>query len=180
MPDTNTIDKYIIITFSMVNKPYPYHPYVFRNYYSKFIMSFFASAPKSPAENGILKKPLETSWYQKNLPFFMTEIYKRMSQINPKFMLSHFTHEELPFNLRKRSVYNWTRINSTYHGTNAFHFTGISIWNDRSAVIKSSTKSLCEFRRKIIIVEILIEDGWYANNLYICIMYISEFTYWFV
>ena len=77
MPDTNTIDKYIIITFSMVNNPYPYHPC----------------------------------------------------------------------------------INSTYHSTNAFHFTGISIWNDRSAVIKSSSKSLCEFRRKIIIVEILIEDG---------------------
>ena len=67
----------------------------------------FLLQPQNPqAENGILKKPLETSWYQKNLPFFMTEIYKRMSQINPKFMLSHFTHEELPFNLRKRSVYN--------------------------------------------------------------------------
>lgn len=159
---SNKIVHYIIIIFSIANDLYPCHPIIFvtGNYSLKFtILFFWIPTSKSPAENGILKKPLETSWYQKKLPFFMTEIYKRMSQINPEFMLSHFTHEELPFNLRKRSVYNWARINSTYHSTNAFHFTGISIWNDRSAVIKSSSKSLCEFRRKIIIVEILIEDG---------------------
>ena len=40
---SNTIDKYIIITFSIVSNPYPCCPYMFitKNYFSKFtIMSF--------------------------------------------------------------------------------------------------------------------------------------------
>ena len=48
----NTIDNYIIITFSIVNNPYPCDPYIFvtKNYSSEFtIMSFWAPALKSPA-----------------------------------------------------------------------------------------------------------------------------------
>ena len=61
---SNTIDEYIIIAFSIVNNPYPCHPYMFitENYSSKFtIMSFWAPALKSLAENGIPKKSLDTS-----------------------------------------------------------------------------------------------------------------------
>ena len=60
----NTIDKYIISIFSIVNNSFPCHPYMFvtKNYYSKFtIMSFWAPALKSVAENGIPKKSLDTS-----------------------------------------------------------------------------------------------------------------------
>ena len=59
-----TIDKYIIITFSVVNSPFPYHPYMFitENYSSKLtITSFWAPALKSSAENGIPKNSLDTS-----------------------------------------------------------------------------------------------------------------------
>ena len=59
---SNTIDKYVIITFSMVIHSNPSHPYMFitENYYSYFtIMSFSAPVPKSPAENGIPKKSLD-------------------------------------------------------------------------------------------------------------------------
>ena len=61
---SNTFDKYIIITFYIVNNPYPCYPYKFitENYSSKItIMLFGAPAPKSPAENGIPKKVLDTS-----------------------------------------------------------------------------------------------------------------------
>ena len=57
-------DKYIISIFSIVNNSFPSHPYMFvtKNYYSKFtIMSFWAPALKSIAENGIPKKSLDTS-----------------------------------------------------------------------------------------------------------------------
>ena len=50
---SNTIDKYIIITFSIINSPHLCHPYMFitENYSSKLtIMSFWATAPRSPAE----------------------------------------------------------------------------------------------------------------------------------
>ena len=56
---SNTIDKYILITFSEVNNPYPCNPYMFitENYSSDLtIVSFWAPALKSPAENGIPKK----------------------------------------------------------------------------------------------------------------------------
>ena len=61
---SNTIDKFIIISFSIVNNPYPCHPYMFitENYYSKFtIMSFCDPAQKSPAENDIFRKSLDMS-----------------------------------------------------------------------------------------------------------------------
>ena len=61
---SNTIDKLIIITFSIVTNPYPCHLYMFitENYSSKFlIMSFWAPVLKSPAENDIPKKCLNTS-----------------------------------------------------------------------------------------------------------------------
>ena len=56
--------KYIIVTFSIVNNPYSCQPYMFitENYSSKFtIMSFWDPALKSPANNGIPKKSLDTS-----------------------------------------------------------------------------------------------------------------------
>ena len=61
---SNTIDKFIIISFSIVNNPCPCHPYMFitENYSSKFtIMCFWDPAPKSSAENGISQKSLDTS-----------------------------------------------------------------------------------------------------------------------
>ena len=61
---SNTIDKYIIITFPIVNNPHSCHPYMFitENYSSKLtIMSFWAPAPKSPAEKGIPAKSLGMS-----------------------------------------------------------------------------------------------------------------------
>ena len=60
---SNTIDKYIIITFSIINNLNPCRPYICitENYSSKFMtMSFLASAPKSPAEKVIPKKSLDT------------------------------------------------------------------------------------------------------------------------
>ena len=62
----NTIDTYIIITLSIVNNPYPYHPYKFitENYSSKFtIKSFWVLALNSPAENPLLLIDLRSlSW----------------------------------------------------------------------------------------------------------------------
>ena len=68
---SNTIDKYILITFSIVNNPYLCHPYMFitENYSSEFKCPFELLPqnpmlktvfPKSPAENGIPKKSLDT------------------------------------------------------------------------------------------------------------------------
>ena len=60
---SNTTDKNITIIYSIVN-PHSCHPYMFiiENYPSKItIISFWAPAPKSPAENSIPTKALGTS-----------------------------------------------------------------------------------------------------------------------
>ena len=61
---SDRIDKYIIITFSIVNNCYPCHPYIFvtKNYSSKFmIISCWSPTWKFPAEKGIPKKSQDMS-----------------------------------------------------------------------------------------------------------------------
>ena len=71
---SNTNDKYIIVTFSTVNNLYLCHPYIFitDNYSSKFAILFLcAPAPKSPTENDIPQKSLDTS-----LTIFEKKLFK--------------------------------------------------------------------------------------------------------
>ena len=78
----------------------------------------------------------------------MTEIFKSISQINPEFMWSFFQPKKLSYNLRKGSILNLPRTQSTYFGTNAIHFRGSLIWNNLPAKVKSSN-SVFEFKTKI-------------------------------
>ena len=50
---SNTIDKYIRVTFSIVTDPYPCHPYMFitENYSSKFTIMYFGLL----SQNSLLK-----------------------------------------------------------------------------------------------------------------------------
>ena len=61
---SDTIGKYIAITFSIVNNPSPRHPHKFitENYSSMFmIMHVWAPTMKSPAKNSIPRKSLTTT-----------------------------------------------------------------------------------------------------------------------
>ena len=64
------------------------------------------------------------SIHQRHLRFLVTEVYKSTSYLNHKFMCSFFTHEEIPFNLRKGQVLSLPPVRSTYYGTNSVHFRG--------------------------------------------------------
>ena len=88
------------------------------------------------------------SVHQRHLRFLMIEIYKSISQLNPQFMWSFFTHKDIPYNLRKGPILGLPKTHSFYYGTNAIHFRGSLIWNNLPAVVKSS-KSLFEFKNKI-------------------------------
>ena len=68
----------------------------------------------------------------------MIEIYKSISQLNPQFMWSFFTHKGIPYNLRKGPILGLPKSHSFYYGMNAIHFRGYLIWNNLPAVIKSS------------------------------------------
>ena len=88
------------------------------------------------------------SVHQRHLRFLMIEIYKSISQLNPQFMWSFFTHKDILYNLRKGPILGLPKTHSFYYGTNAIHFRGSLIWNNLPAVAKSSN-SLFEFKNKI-------------------------------
>ena len=88
------------------------------------------------------------SVHKRHLRFLMIEIYKSISQLNPQFMWSFFTHKDIPYNLRKGPILGLPKTHSFYYGTNAIHFRGSLIWNNLPAIVKSSN-SLFEFKNKI-------------------------------
>ena len=88
------------------------------------------------------------SVHQRHLRFLMIEIYKSISQLNPQFMWSFFTHKDILYNLRKGPILGVTKTRSFYYGTNDIHFRGSLIWNNLPAIVKSSN-SLLEFKNKI-------------------------------
>ena len=65
-------------------------------------------------------------------------------------MIIPYTHAEKghAYNLRKGPFLGLPKARSFYYGTNAVHFRGSLIWNNPSAVVKSSN-SLFEFKNKI-------------------------------
>ena len=86
--------------------------------------------------------------HQRHLRVFLTEIFKSISQINPKFMWSFFKPKKLSYNLRKGPILNLSKTQSTFHGRNAIHFRGPLLWNSLPAKVKSSN-SVFEFKTKI-------------------------------
>ena len=50
------------------------------------------------------------SVHQRHLRFLMIEIYKSISQLNPQFMWSFFTHKDIPYNLRKGPILGLPRM----------------------------------------------------------------------
>ena len=87
--------------------------------------------------NSLLLQNSSVSIHQRHLHFLINEIYKSIFQVNPEFMWSYFTHKEMPYNLRKRSIFNSPTIYSTCYDT----FVG-----ELPASIKSS-QSLRGFER---------------------------------
>ena len=66
------------------------------------------------------------SVHQRHLRFLMIEIYKSISQLNPQFMWSFFTHKDILYNLRKGPILGLPKAHSFYYGTNAIHFRRFS------------------------------------------------------
>lgn len=89
------IDKYV------ANDPYPCHPCMFvtENYYSKFtIISFWAPALSSLAENSIPKKSLDTSLISKEKKV-KSDIYWELLLHYKK--IYKITIEKKPFSSKK-------------------------------------------------------------------------------
>ena len=66
------------------------------------------------------------SVHQRHLRFLMIEIYKSISQLNPQFMWSFFTHKDIPYNLRKGPILGLPKTHSFYYGTNGIRLQCIT------------------------------------------------------
>ena len=66
------------------------------------------------------------SIYQRHLRFLVTEIYKSISQLNPEFMWSYFTHKDMPYNLQKGPFLGLPKAHSFYYGKMLFIFVVLS------------------------------------------------------
>ena len=84
------------------------------------------------------------SIHQRHLRFFVAEVYKSTSDLNPKLMCSFFTDKQIPYNLRKGQVLSIPLERWTYYGINSEHFRESLIWKNLPSYIKSS-RSVCEF-----------------------------------
>ena len=97
------------------------------------------------------------SVHQRHPTFLMTEMYKSISQLNPEFMRSYFTHKEMSYSLRKGPTFGLPKTNSFYYGTNVVHFRGSLIWNNLPTAVSPAIHHL-NSKIKIKILEMLIAD----------------------
>ena len=108
------LDKYIIITFSIVHSPYPCHLLMFitENYSSKFtIMFFWAPALKSSAENGIPKKSVNTSLFSRVFLLIRTEYGEHPYLKNSEYR--HFL-DSIHLKVYKRNDQQFSNRNCTF------------------------------------------------------------------
>ena len=85
---------------------------------------------------------------KRQLRILVTEIFKSVSKINPKFMWSYFSSQKEPYNLRKGHCLSLPSAKSTVYGTNSMHFKGTLIRNNLSYFVKSNA-SVFEHKKKL-------------------------------
>ena len=79
------------------------------------------------------------SIHVKNLRILMTEVYKSLHQISPRFMWDLFQVKDTPYQLRMPLNLILPSTSSKRFGTYSLAFRASFIWNNLPAVIKNST-----------------------------------------
>ena len=147
-----TIEKAKILGNAFIDSQFNYAPLIWKTLYSKTEKIHHRTLKVvygiDDSYNNLLLNSSSVSIHQRHLRFLVTEIFKRISQINPEFMSSFFKQKKLSYNLRKGLILNLRRTQSTYYGINAIHFRSSLIWNNLPAKLKSSN-SVFEFKTKV-------------------------------
>ena len=71
----------------------------------------------------------EVSIHQKQLRILATEVFKSLADLNPDFMKSYFTIQEIPYCLRNGNFLKIRSARSTRYGTNPILFRARLVWN---------------------------------------------------
>ena len=88
------------------------------------------------------------SIHQKHLRALAKEIYKRLADINPDFVKTHFIITEMSYNLRNECALKLPSANSTYYGINSVLYRARLLWNRLPLSVKQ-IQSLLEFKSEM-------------------------------
>ena len=80
--------------------------------------------------------------HKKNLQILMTEIYKSMNHLNPKYPWEIFFNKDVPYNLRTKELCKLPLVSSHSCGTNSLSFRGSLLWNTLSDDLKLTNSLL--------------------------------------
>ena len=89
-----------------------------------------------------------TSIHTRNIQFLMTEVYKSINHLNPKFMWNLFIIKEVPYSLRGRKKLVLPPTERKTYGIYGYIFRASFIWNNLPNDIKDAI-TLNEFKQKI-------------------------------
>ena len=63
------------------------------------------------------------------LRILATEVFKSLADINPDFMTSYFTIQEIPYYVRNETFLKIPSAHSKRYGTNSILFRAYLVWN---------------------------------------------------
>ena len=115
-----TIEKSKILGNAFIDSQFNYAPLLWmfcrKTLYSKIEKIHHKTSKviyeSNDTYDNLLLQSNTVSVHQRHLRFLMTEMYKSISQLNPEFMWSYFTHKDMPYNLRKGPFFGLPKTHS--------------------------------------------------------------------
>ena len=102
----------------------------------------------------LLEKDGSITVHQRNLQNLMTEIYKKINQINPAYIREFFVEKDMPYNLRTKVLCRLPQAQTNRYGLDSLSFRGSLLWNTLKDEVNKESWYLDKIQK------IDLEVGW--------------------
>ena len=96
----------------------------------------------------LMKNTETTTMRVRQMQSLCVEIYKTLSNLNPKYMRELFERNSLSYSTRRPNDLKIPRVNQTSYGSRCIRFEGAKLWNRLPENIKSS--KTCTYLRNLL------------------------------
>ena len=96
----------------------------------------------------MLEKDRSVKIHEKNLQLLMTEMFKTINNLNPRFMNEAFPQRNAAYNLRNANTFTVPMVHTVKYGTETVRYTGQRIWHSLPQEIKDAN-SVKQFKNRI-------------------------------